>query len=59
MAERGEIETYLNSLLAIDRFKDYGPNGLQVEGAHEVLRAARRWLLPPREAGANSAMGAR
>jgi len=32
MADRGDVERYLNTLLAIERFKDYGPNGLQVEG---------------------------
>ena len=38
MAERNEIENYLATLLAVERFKDYGPNGLQVEGAAEVSR---------------------
>ena len=36
MAHRAEIETHLAELLAVDRFKDYGPNGLQVEGRAEV-----------------------
>src|SRR5579884_3239588 len=27
-----ELESYINRLLGIDRFKDYAPNGLQVEG---------------------------
>jgi dinuclear metal center YbgI/SA1388 family protein len=36
MAQRGEIESHLAALLAVDRFKDYGPNGLQVEGRAEV-----------------------
>lgn len=36
MAARGEIETFLNTLLEAGRFKDYGPNGLQVEGKPEV-----------------------
>ena len=35
---RDEIEIYLNTLLQVDRFKDYGPNGLQVEGRAEVRR---------------------
>ena len=35
---RDEIESYLNTLLEVDRFKDYGPNGLQVEGRAEVRR---------------------
>lgn len=38
MAARGEVETYLNTLLDIDRFQDYGPNGLQVEGKPHVHR---------------------
>jgi len=38
MALRGEVESHLAALLAVDRFKDYGPNGLQVEGRSEVLR---------------------
>ena len=36
MATRGEIEAYLNTLLDVGRFRDYGPNGLQVEGKAEV-----------------------
>jgi len=36
MAQRNEIESHLSALLAVDRFKDYGPNGLQVEGRAEV-----------------------
>jgi dinuclear metal center YbgI/SA1388 family protein len=35
---RDEIESYLATLLAVERFKDYGPNGLQVEGRAEVAR---------------------
>jgi dinuclear metal center YbgI/SA1388 family protein len=38
MAQRGEIESHLAVLLAVDRFKDYGPNGLQVEGRSGVQR---------------------
>jgi dinuclear metal center YbgI/SA1388 family protein len=33
-----ELETYLNKLLNIDQFRDYCPNGLQVEGRNEVRR---------------------
>jgi dinuclear metal center YbgI/SA1388 family protein len=33
-----EVIGYLDSTLEIDRFKDYAPNGLQVEGALEVER---------------------
>ncbi|HET9978565.1 MAG TPA: Nif3-like dinuclear metal center hexameric protein [Burkholderiaceae bacterium] len=35
---RTELEAYLATLLAVERFKDYGPNGLQVEGRAEVRR---------------------
>jgi dinuclear metal center YbgI/SA1388 family protein len=35
---RLEMERYLATLLAVDRFKDYGPNGLQVEGRAQVRR---------------------
>ena len=38
MALRTEIESHLAALLAVDRFKDYGPNGLQVEGRTDVRR---------------------
>lgn len=33
-----ELETYLNQLLDITRFRDYCPNGVQVEGRSEVRR---------------------
>lgn len=33
-----DVVGYLDSTLEIDRFKDYAPNGLQVEGALEVER---------------------
>jgi dinuclear metal center YbgI/SA1388 family protein len=36
MARRDEIVAYLDGLLEIDSFGDYGPNGLQVPGAEEV-----------------------
>ena len=38
MAERKEIETHLRELLRPEMFKDYGPNGLQIEGRREVRR---------------------
>ncbi|MFT3817092.1 MAG: Nif3-like dinuclear metal center hexameric protein [Rubrivivax sp.] len=38
MAERRLIESSLNELLRPALFKDYGPNGLQVEGRAEVRR---------------------
>ncbi len=34
--QRIEIENYLNTLLNVAGFEDYGPNGLQVEGHAEV-----------------------
>jgi dinuclear metal center YbgI/SA1388 family protein len=36
MAHRSEIESLLAGMLDVGRFKDYGPNGLQVEGRCEV-----------------------
>ena len=33
---RSELETYLAQLLSIDKFVDYCPNGLQVEGGTQV-----------------------
>jgi dinuclear metal center YbgI/SA1388 family protein len=38
MAARTEIEVYLKQMLQPDRFKDYGPNGLQVEGKAEIFK---------------------
>lgn len=36
MARRQDIEKYLDSLLGPEQFKDYGPNGLQVEGREQI-----------------------
>ena len=36
MAARAEIEAGLNRLMQPERFKDYGPNGLQVEGRDQI-----------------------
>lgn len=33
-----DVVSFLDSTLEIDRFRDYGPNGLQVEGRQEVDR---------------------
>jgi dinuclear metal center YbgI/SA1388 family protein len=33
-----ELQSHLADLLAVDRYNDYGPNGLQVEGRSEVRR---------------------
>jgi dinuclear metal center YbgI/SA1388 family protein len=38
MARRSEIESALTTLLRPETFRDYGPNGLQIEGRAEVLR---------------------
>ncbi len=38
MAERSKIEAHLDRLLDVGRYKDYGPNGLQVEGKTEVRK---------------------
>lgn len=38
MAATAEIERYLNEALSVSQFKDYGPNGLQVEGRAQVSR---------------------
>jgi dinuclear metal center YbgI/SA1388 family protein len=38
MAKRDEIIAYLDDLLEVGSFTDYGPNGLQVPGAEEVSR---------------------
>ncbi len=38
MAILQEIVSYTNQLLCIDKFKDYAPNGLQVEGKNSVKR---------------------
>jgi dinuclear metal center YbgI/SA1388 family protein len=36
MIHRDELSTQLHALLEADRFRDYGPNGLQVEGRPEI-----------------------
>jgi dinuclear metal center YbgI/SA1388 family protein len=38
MVSRQAIESHARELLAVDRFHDYGPNGLQVEGREQVGR---------------------
>ena len=35
---RSQLLQAFDSLLQPERFKDYGPNGLQVEGRQEVRR---------------------
>ena len=36
MTQRTEVDRYLHDLLDVPRFRDYGPNGLQVEGKPEI-----------------------
>jgi dinuclear metal center YbgI/SA1388 family protein len=38
MTLRADIISYCDEMLAADRFRDYCPNGLQVEGATEVVK---------------------
>jgi dinuclear metal center YbgI/SA1388 family protein len=40
MAERRDLEVHLDDWLEVRRFKDFGPNGLQVEGSAQVSRLA-------------------
>jgi dinuclear metal center YbgI/SA1388 family protein len=40
MADRKDIESWLQRTLQPEGFKDYGPNGLQVEGRREVRHVA-------------------
>lgn len=36
MPHRNDLDRHLHALLEVGRFKDYGPNGLQVEGRDEI-----------------------
>ena len=38
MVLRDQLQSHLQQLLGVDRFRDYGPNGLQVEGRAQVRR---------------------
>ena len=38
MAQRSDVDVYLSALLQSASFKDYGPNGLQIEGRPQVRR---------------------
>jgi len=37
---RSKLESYFNELLSVSKFKDYCPNGLQVEGADSIKKIA-------------------
>lgn len=59
MAKRDDIISFLNGYLEINRFKDYGPNGLQVYGRETVRHAAlgvsasERLIITAADAGAD------
>ena len=36
--QRDELRIYLDTMLEVARFRDYCPNGLQVEGRTEIWR---------------------
>lgn len=36
MVTRDELRSHLDAMLQVDRFQDYGPNGLQVEGGESI-----------------------
>jgi putative NIF3 family GTP cyclohydrolase 1 type 2 len=58
--ERNTLLSVFNGLLQPERFKDYGPNGLQVEGKSEIRRivsgvtASRALIEAAIEAGADA-----
>ena len=60
MTGRVELERHLRELLGVDRFQDYGPNGLQVEGREEVrtivsgVTASLAFIEAAAEAGADA-----
>jgi len=62
MAERDEIIAFCDELLEIAAYDDYGPNGLQVPGSHEISKVAtgvtanREFLVRARDAGAELAL---
>ena len=46
MSTRRELLSAFDALLAPERFKDYGPNGLQVEGRDAVRRVVSGVTAP-------------
>jgi len=54
----GELQDYIGSLLEIGRFRDYCPNGVQVEGKPEVRRIASGVTASQRLIEAATAWGA-
>jgi dinuclear metal center YbgI/SA1388 family protein len=53
-----ELRDYIGSLLEISRFRDYSPNGVQVEGKAQVLRIASGVTASQRLLDAATAWGA-
>ena len=57
-----ELEDYTGRLLEVDRFRDYCPNGLQVEGTRNIRKiatgvtASRSFLEKARDAGADAVL---
>jgi len=45
MAERSDIESTLSGALDIGRFRDYGPNGLSIEGKSKVRTTVSRVIM--------------
>jgi dinuclear metal center YbgI/SA1388 family protein len=62
MIDRVELVTYLDQLLDASRGRDYGPNGLQVEGRDEIRKvvtgvsACHELFVRAREAGADAVL---
>ena len=60
--QRAELDNYLNQYLEVPRFRDYCPNGLQVEGRAEVrsivtgVTASLELLHAARERGADAVL---
>ena len=65
MPTRQSLDHHLATLLDVDRFQDYGPNGLQVEGRAEIshlvcgVTASLALIDAAIEARADAAYGAR
>ena len=36
MVDRDELNNYCDNYLSVSKYKDYGPNGLQVEGSQTI-----------------------
>lgn len=58
MVRRDELVRYTDELLQIDRFRDYAPNGLQVEGRDEVRVLASAVTASLEAVEAAAALGA-